>query len=334
MIIIVDAFGGDNAPLEVIKGCELAIKELKINVKLVGQKDVISKVIEKNKICKNNIEIIDAPDIITMEDSPGDVIRSKKDSSMACGLRLLANGEGDAFISAGNSGALVMGATTIVKRVHGIKRPAFAPVIPKDDGFFMLIDSGANVDCKPQMLDQFAIMGSIYMEKVMNIRNPRVGLANIGTEEHKGGELQKQAFEILKANKSINFIGNVEARDVPIGIADVVVADGFTGNTILKTYEGVAATVMSKIKGVFNKSLKNRLAASLVYSDMKEMKKAMDYNEYGGAPVMGIRAPVFKAHGSSNANTFKNAIKLVVKYVNGDVVSAISSSLEKANDED
>lgn len=334
MIIIVDAFGGDNAPVEIIRGCELAVKEYGINIKLVGKKDVINKAIEENNICKNNMEIVDAPDVITMDDKPGDIIRSKKDSSMALGLRLLANGEGDAFVSAGNSGALVMGATTIVKRIKGVKRPAFAPIIPKEEGFFMLIDCGANVDCKPQMLKQFAIMGSIYMEKVMKIKKPRVGLANIGTEEHKGGDLQKQAFTILKESDNINFIGNIEARDIPVDAADVVVSDGFTGNIILKTYEGVASTLMKKIKEVFSKNIRTKLAASIVYSDLKNMKKELDYNEYGGAPVIGIRAPVFKAHGSSNANTFKNAIKLLISYVNENVVSEISSNLEQPSDED
>lgn len=334
MIIIVDAFGGDNAPVEIIRGCELAVKEYGINIKLVGKKDVINKAIEENNICKNNMEIVDAPDVITMDDKPGDIIRSKKDSSMALGLRLLANGEGDAFVSAGNSGALVMGATTIVKRIKGVKRPAFAPIVPKEEGFFMLIDCGANVDCKPQMLKQFAIMGSIYMEKVMKIKKPRVGLANIGTEEHKGGDLQKQAFTILKESDNINFIGNIEARDIPVDAADVVVSDGFTGNIILKTYEGVASTLMKKIKEVFSKNIRTKLAASIVYSDLKNMKKELDYNEYGGAPVIGIRAPVFKAHGSSNANTFKNAIKLLISYVNENVVSEISSNLEQPSDED
>lgn len=334
MIIIVDAFGGDNAPVEIIKGCELAVKEYEINIKLVGKKSIINKVIEENNICKNNIEIVDAPDVIDMDDKPGDIIRSKKDSSMALGLRMLANGEGDAFVSAGNSGALVMGATTIVKRIKGVKRPAFAPIIPKEDGFFMLIDCGANVDCKPNMLKQFAVMGSIYMEKVMKIKKPRVGLANVGTEENKGGDLQKQAFTILKESNNINFIGNIEARDIPVDAADVVVTDGFTGNIILKTYEGVASTLMKKIKEVFSKNIRTKLAASIVYSDFKKMKKELDYNEYGGAPVIGIRAPVFKAHGSSNADTFKNAIKLLISYVDENVVSEISSNLEQPADED
>ena len=334
MIIIVDAFGGDNAPVEIIKGCELAVKEYEINIKLVGKKSIINKVIEENNICKNNIEIVDAPDVINMDDKPGDIIRSKKDSSMALGLRMLANGEGDAFVSAGNSGALVMGATTIVKRIKGVKRPAFAPIIPKEDGFFMLIDCGANVDCKPNMLKQFAVMGSIYMEKVMKIKKPRVGLANVGTEENKGGDLQKQAFTILKESNNINFIGNIEARDIPVDAADVVVTDGFTGNIILKTYEGVASTLMKKIKEIFSKNIRTKLAASIVYSDFKKMKKELDYNEYGGAPVIGIRAPVFKAHGSSNADTFKNAIKLLISYVDENVVSEISSNLEQPADED
>ena len=333
MVIIVDAFGGDNAPLEIIKGCELAVKEFSVDIKLVGQEATIRKVIMENKICDNNIQIVDAPDIITMKDNPGDIIRSKKDSSMACGLRLLANGDGDAFVSAGNSGALVMGSTTIVKRIHKIKRPAFAPVIPQSEGFFMLIDCGANVECKPQMLEQFAVMGSIYMEKVMKIKSPRVGLANVGTEDHKGGALQKDAFALLKNNNNINFVGNIETRDIPNDVADVVVSDGFTGNIILKTYEGVASTIINMLKGMFKKNIKTKLAAAMVYSDMKDMKKTLDYNEYGGAPIIGLKAPVFKAHGSSNANTFKNAIKLLIEYVNGNVVSEISTALKNMDPE-
>lgn len=330
MKIIVDAFGGDNAPLEIIKGCALAVDEYGFNIVLVGPKDKIEDVANKNKISLKNMEIVNTNEIITMEDSADTVIKTKKESSMAIGLKLLSKGEGDAFISAGNSGALVVGATLLVKRIKGIKRCAFAPILPKDDGFFMLIDSGANVECRPEMLYQFGVMGSIYMDKVMGINKPRIGLANVGTEEHKGSELQQNTFKLLQ-NSNLNFIGNIEARDIPIDAADVVVSDGFTGNIILKMYEGVALTLLNKIKVLFNKNLKTKLAASLVLSDMKELKKQIDYNEFGGAPIIGISKPVFKAHGSAKAKTFKNALKLTASYVENNVISEISTELKNNN---
>lgn len=330
MKIIVDTFGGDNAPLEIIKGCALAVDEYGFNIVLVGPKDKIEDVANKNKISLKNMEIVNANEIITMEDSADTVIKTKKESSMAIGLKLLSKGEGDAFISAGNSGALVVGATLLVKRIKGIKRCAFAPILPKDDGFFMLIDSGANVECRPEMLYQFGVMGSIYMDKVMGINKPRIGLANVGTEEHKGSELQQNTFKLLQ-DSNLNFIGNIEARDIPIDAADVVVSDGFTGNIILKMYEGVALTLLNKIKGLFNKNLKTKLAASLVLSDMKELKKQIDYNEFGGAPIIGISKPVFKAHGSAKAKTFKSALKLTASYVENNVISEISTELKNNN---
>lgn len=330
MKIIVDAFGGDNAPLEIIKGCALAVDEYGFNIVLVGPKGKIEDVANKNKISLKNMEIVNADEIITMEDSADTVIKTKKESSMAIGLKLLSKGEGDAFISAGNSGALVVGATLLVKRIKGIKRCAFAPILPKDDGFFMLIDSGANVECRPEMLYQFGVMGSIYMDKVMGINKPRIGLANVGTEEHKGSELQQNTFKLLQ-DSNLNFIGNIEARDIPIDAADVVVSDGFTGNIILKMYEGVALTLLNKIKGLFNKNLKTKLSAFLVLSDMKELKKQIDYNEFGGAPIIGISKPVFKAHGSAKAKTFKNALKLTASYVENNVISEISTELKNNN---
>ena len=327
MKIIVDAFGGDNAPLEIIKGCAEATKELDIDIMLTGSEAEIRRVAQENQISLDRIEIADAPDVITMEDAAGDIMKAKSNSSMAVGLKKLAAGEGDAFLSAGNSGALVVGATMIVKRIKGVKRVAFAPVMPKDKGFFMLIDSGANVDCKPEMLRQFGVMASIYVEKVMGVKNPRVGLANVGVEEHKGGELQHAAFALLK-DSPVNFIGNIEARDIPYDAADVIVADGFTGNCILKLYEGVAMLMMGKIKEIFKKSAKNMIAASLIMKDLKGLKKEMDYNEYGGAPIMGAAKPVFKAHGSSKAKTIKSALRLTKAYVEGNVVQEIADSIQ------
>ena len=331
MKIIVDAFGGDNAPLEVIKGSRMAVDELGYEIVLVGNEKIIKDEAEKNNISLSGITIVHAPDVISMDDEPMDVMKSKSNSSMSKGLQLLALGEGDAFVSAGNSGDLAVGATLKVKRIKGIKRCAFAPVIPKDKGFFMLIDSGANVECRPEMLRQFAVMGYIYMKNVMVVENPRVGLANVGTEKTKGDELRYETFNLLQETKNINFIGNIEARDIPGDIADVVVADGFTGNIILKLYEGMAKSVFGKIKDIFKKNFKGKLAASLIMPELKELKKSMDYSEHGGAPLMGISKPVFKAHGSSDAKTFKSAIRLAGEYVKRNVVGLISKSLEEYN---
>lgn len=328
MKIIVDAFGGDNAPLEILKGCADAVAEYGINILLVGSKRKIEKIANENKILLYHMEIYDVEDVITNEDDPSDIMKNKNECTMAQGLKLLAQEKGDAFISAGNSGALVMGATFIIKRIKGIKRCAFAPIIPKNNGFFMLIDCGANVECRPEMLKQFGVMGSIYMNKVMKIKNPRVGLVNVGTEEHKGGDFQHEAYKKLKESK-LNFVGNIEARDVPMDAAEVVVTDGFTGNIILKLFEGVALTLMGKIKEVLNSNLKTKIAGLMILPEMKNLKKQIDYNEFGGAPIIGLTKPVFKAHGNSNAKTFKNAIRLTIDYVNGKVVDEIKSVLER-----
>lgn len=326
MKIIVDAFGGDNAPLEILKGCEAAVKSLDIDIILTGREDEIRKVAEENQISLERMEIVDAPEVLTMEDHAGAIMKEKQDCSMAEGLRLVAQGKGDAFVSAGNSGALVVGATMIVKRIKGIKRVAFAPMVPNSNGFFMLIDGGANVDCRPEMLLQFGIMGSIYLEKVIGVEKPRIGLANVGTEDHKGGELQRQAFAMLKESQ-LNFIGNIEARDISNDGADVVVADGFTGNIILKMFEGAVAMVMGKFKEVFTKNTKNKMATAILLKDMTELKKTMDYNEYGGAPVMGASKPVFKVHGSAKARTLESALRLTKAYVEKNVTEEISRAI-------
>ncbi len=328
MKIIVDAFGGDNAPVEILRGCAAAVAEYGINILLVGSKEKIEKAANENNILLYHMDIEDTPDVITMEDDPSEIVKSKNNSSMAMGLKLLSEGKADAFISAGNSGALVMGATFIVKRIKGIKRCAFAPVIPKEKGCFMLIDSGANVECRPEMLQQFGIMGSIYMSRVMGVGKPRVGLVNVGVEEHKGGQFQRDVYEKLK-NSNLNFVGNVEAREVPIDAADVIVTDGFTGNVMLKLYEGVATVLMGKIKNVLTQNIKNKIAAAMILPEMRALKAEIDYNEYGGAPIMGLQKPVFKAHGNSSARTFKNAIRLTIDYVNGNVAEEISKALSE-----
>lgn len=326
MKIIVDAFGGDNAPLEILKGCELAVQQLGIEVLLTGREDTIRKVADDNGISLEHMEIMDCPDVMEMNEAGTEIMRSGKNSSMAVGLQKLAAGDGDAFITAGNSGAVTVGATFLVKRIKGVKRIAFAPVMPDANGSFMLIDGGANVDCKPEMLYQFGIMGSIYMKKVMHIENPRVGLLNVGTEEHKGGDLQHEAFALLK-NSSLNFTGNAEARDVPNGIVDVLVADGFSGNVLLKTFEGTAIMLLHKFKEIFTKSGKNKLAAAMLLKDIGGLKKTMNYKEYGGAPLLGCTKPVFKSHGNADAKTFYNALRLTKSYVEGNVAEEIAGSI-------
>ncbi|MBQ6153145.1 MAG: phosphate acyltransferase PlsX [Ruminococcus sp.] len=327
MKIIVDAFGGDNAPLEIIKGAVDAKNEYGVDIILTGDETIIKKVASENNIDITGIEIAHAPDVFSQNED-GTKIREKRfaETSMAKGLRMVAQGEGDAFVSAGNSGALGAGAALLVKRIKGIKRVAFAPVMPNSNGYFMLLDSGINKELRPQALQQFALMGSIYMNKVMGFESPRVGLVNIGTEEHKGRELEQEAYQLLKETP-INFIGNVEARDIPLDGCDVAVCDGYTGNMILKTYEGVAMALLSKVKGLFTKNVKTKLAAALVLKEMKELKKSVDYNEVGGAPVLGCCKPVFKAHGTAKAKTIKNAIRVTKDYVENHVIESITQAL-------
>ena len=327
MKIIVDAFGGDNAPLEIIKGCAESVAKFGVDIILTGKESEIREVAAQNNISLDRIEIEDCGEVITMHDSAESVVKTKKDSSMAVGFRLLAQGKGDAFLSAGNSGALCVGATLLIKRIKGIKRPAFAPVLPSVTGCLMLLDGGANVDCRPEMLRQFAVMASVYMEKVMKVDNPRIGLANVGTEEHKGTELYRETYGILKESR-LNFIGNIEGRDVPTGKCDVVVCDGFTGNMILKTYEGVASVLMKEIKNIFTGSAKGKMAAALVMKDLKAMKTRFDYNTYGGAPILGASKPVFKVHGDAKAVTLVNAIGLCIDYVEANAIDIISASLK------
>ncbi len=333
MKVLVDAFGGDNAPLEIIKGCILCLKQYEgLSIGLVGNRELIEQCAKEHDLSLDEMQVFDAPDRISMEDEAGEIMKSKKNSSMAVGLQLLAKGEGDAFLSAGNSGALIMGATLIVKRIKGVKRPAFAPVMPSSGGPVLLIDSGANIDVRPDMLQQFGVMGSVYMENVLHIQNPRVALANVGTEDHKGGELQHEAFRLLK-NSGLNFIGNMEARDFPAGACDVIVADGFTGNIIIKMYEGVAKELMKKIKEMFMKNAKTKLAALMIKKDIYELKQYFDYNQYGAAPVMGSAKPVLKTHGSAKAETIVTSMRSVIDFINSDVTGKIADRLAKLKEE-
>lgn len=252
MKIIADAFGGDHAPLEILKGCEMAVRELGVTILLTGDEAKIRDCAQENGISLDRMEILHAPDVMGMEDAPTSIAKEKGDTSMAVGLKALAEGRGDAFVSAGSTGALVVGATLIVKRIRGVRRAAIASVLPSNKAPFLLMDCGANVECTAQMLDQFGAMGSFYMQKVLGVERPRVGLANIGTEKTKGGPLQLEAYELMETS-DYHFIGNVEARDVPFGACDVLVADGFTGNMLLKMYEGVAGAMMVNIKAIFKK---------------------------------------------------------------------------------
>lgn len=331
MTIIVDGFGGDNAPLEIIKGCAMAVEKFDdIEIVLTGDEKKINEIASNEGISMERIDVVHAPDVIEMSDHPTELMKTKKGSSMAVGLSMLAEGRGDAMISAGSTGAMLTGATLIVKRIKGVKRPALAPVMPNADGKFMLIDCGANADCRPEMLVQFAHMGSVYMKNVLGVENPRVGLANIGTEETKGDELRKATYELLKNEPNINFIGNFETRDIAEGGVDVLVADGFTGNIILKTYEGVATMLSGKFKGVFKKNIINKLGAAVMLKDLNEIKRSMDHNEYGGAPFLGVRKPVFKAHGSSKAITICNAIRLTREFVSSNVIGKIAEDISES----
>ena len=332
MKIIVDAFGGDNAPLEILKGCRSAADDFKVEIILVGDEEKIYSCANQNGIKLDGMEILDAPDVMLMTDSPSEVLKSKKNSSIAVGLQALADGKGDAFVSAGSTGALVMGATFLVKRIKGVKRPAIGSVLPSNDKPFLLLDCGANADCTAEHLKQFAQMGSIYMEKFVKCKSPRVALANIGTEDSKGDRLRHEAFSLLKDCSDINFIGNVETRDVPYGCCDVLVADGFTGNIILKLYEGVAGAMMDNIKSIFKKSSITMLAAMMVKGGLLGLKMRMDYSEFGGAPLLGVNGVVIKAHGSSDAKALRNAIRQAKTCAEMDVVGTIARSVEKDSD--
>lgn len=327
MNIIVDAFGGDNAPLEVIKGAADAVAKLDVDVTLTGNESIIKKTAEENGISLDRISIIHTESVIDIHEEPTEVIKGKSDCSMAVGLKALAEGKGDAFVSAGSTGALVVGATFIAKRLKGIKRAALAPILPTANGHVILMDGGANVDCRPEMLLQFGIMGSCYMERVMGLKSPKVGLLNVGAEDTKGREMDIEAYKLLK-DAPLDFYGNLEARELPFGVCQVAVSDGFTGNIALKLYEGMGSFFAGELKGMLTSGLSGKLAALMIMPKVKAFKKKLDYTEVGGAVLMGISKPVIKAHGSSNAKAFYNAIRQAKNCVDGKVIDAISQSLE------
>lgn len=327
MRIILDGMGGDNAPASVVEGAVLASKEIQHKIVIVGQEDLISAELKKYKFDKEKIEIINATEVISNDDAPVRAVRSKKDSSIVKGINMVKDGEGDIFISAGSTGALLAGGLFILGRIQGIDRPALASVYPIVGGIpSLLVDAGANADCKPINLLEFGIMGNIYMEKVIGRKNPRVGLVNIGTEAAKGSTLTKAAYDLLEQS-DMNFVGNVEARDVPKGACDVIVADGFTGNVVLKLTEGMAWNILQVIKRKFTEGAKAKMGAALLIDKIKELKQEFDYSEYGGAPILGVKGPIVKMHGSSSANAVKNTIIKGIPYVEEKVVETIQNSV-------
>ncbi|WP_227395564.1 phosphate acyltransferase PlsX [Jeotgalibacillus aurantiacus] len=328
MIIAVDAMGGDHAPKEIVHGVMKAVQEdVTLTVKLYGNE----KQINEHLTPSSQIEVIHTEEKILSTDEPVRAVRRKKNASMVLMAQAVKDGEADACVSAGNTGALMASGLFVVGRIKGIDRPALSPTLPTLDGQgFVMLDLGANADAKPEHLLQYAVMGSIYAEQVRNISRPTVGLLNIGTEEGKGNELTKQAYDLLQQS-GLNFIGNVESRDLLNGVADVVVTDGFTGNMVLKTIEGTAQALFGMIKDTFTSSVKNKLAAGLVKNDMRQLKNKMDYTEYGGAGLFGLNAPVVKAHGSSNANALYNAIKQANTMAKHDVCGKISDSISLAD---
>ena len=307
--VAVDAMGGDNAPAEIVKGAVEAINEDKrVKVFLVGRESVIREELRKHTYDASQLEIVHAEEVIETAEPPVMAIRKKKDSSIVKSMYMVKDGVCDAFVSAGSTGAVLVGGQVIVGRIKGVERPPLAPLIPTENGVCLLLDCGANVDARPSHLLQFAKMGSIYMESVIGIKNPRVGIVNIGAEEEKGNALVKETYPLLKNCPGINFIGSVEARDIPAGAADVVVCEAFVGNVILKLYEGVGATLIKKVKSGMMASLRSKLGALLVKHELKKTLKTFDTEEYGGAPLLGLNGLVVKTHGSSKAVEIKNSI--------------------------
>lgn len=326
MKIAVDAFGGDNAPDEVIKGAVEAVEMYGANIVLTGDENKIHERFKALGLSEKGIEVVDADGVIEIEDNPLDIRKAKKNCSMGKAFQLVVNGEADAFVSAGSTAAIVVGGTMITGRLKGVKRPSLTPLIPGSEGTYLLTDGGANSECRPEMLLQFGIMGSIYMEKVMGVKNPRVGLLNIGTEEEKGRELEHEAHQLLKAS-NLNFVGNVEAREVPLGAVDVIVTDGFTGNIFLKTVEGMGKFMKKALKETIFGGGLSKVGALFCMKGIKSVTKKMDYRETGGSPLLGSAKPVFKAHGSSDATAFRNAIRAAMEFTEKNVNAEIEAAL-------
>jgi len=329
MRVVIDAYGGDNGPLEIVKGAALASNEYKVDITLTGNEAEIKKIIDENNLkFSGDLKIIHTEDVISMHDDPTSLLKAHKESSMALAFKELSEDRADAFVSAGSTGAVVVGGTLVVKRIKGVKRPALAGLIPSPKGHYMLMDMGANAECRPEMLQQFGVMASVYLKCVEGIENPTVGLLNIGAEDTKGGELQKEAYKLL-SEAPINFIGNVESREMPKGECDAVITDGFTGNIALKLIEGTASTLFKLIKEVLYKSIFNKIAALIIKKDLYSVKNLMDSSEVGGAPLLGVKKTVIKAHGSSDAKAIKNAVKQAIAFTENGVIEKISADLAK-----
>lgn len=333
MKIIVDAMGGDNAPLEIVRGALDANQNHGVEIILVGRTAEVLKAVEAcgQKSLPAGVEIKDAKEVVEIADDPAMAFKQKPDSSLTVGLNLLKDGAGDAFVSAGSTGALLSGATLVVKRIRGIRRAAMGPQIPTAGGRAVLCDCGANAECTPEYLLQFAYLGSYYAQRVMGIEKPRVGLLNIGAEEEKGDTLRHETYALLKeAGEAgrIHFIGNVEANEAMMGTADVIVTDGFTGNVMLKTMEGVGKFLLKSLKEMFLSSTKTKLAAGLVKGDLGQMKKLLDPSEVGGTPFLGIQKPVIKAHGGSNARAIENAVLRAKEYAESGFIADIQANIE------
>ena len=324
IIVALDAMGGDNAPVQIVKGAVDAVKESdRVIVKLVGPEDIVNAQLAKYSYNKERIEVINATEVIETAEPPVHAIRRKKDSSLVVALNLVKKGEADAFVSAGSTGAVLVGAQLIVGRVKGIDRPPLAPVIPTAKGPALLVDCGANVDARADHLVKFARMGSIYMENVMGIKNPRVALVNVGAEEEKGNALVKETMPLLRECKDINFTGSIESREIPAGGADVIVCDAFVGNCILKMFEGVGMTLVGELKASMMSSFRGKLGGLLVKPAMKKVLKKYDASEYGGAPMIGLNGLVIKSHGSSDAKEIKNSIFQCISFVDADITGKI-----------
>ena len=331
--VAVDAMGGDYAPGEMVAGAVEAVNAKPgIQVFLVGQEQAVVSELSKHTYNKDQIQVVNATEVIATEEPPVNAIRKKKDSSIVVGLNLVKQGEADALVSAGSSGAILVGGQVIVGRNKGVERPPLAPLIPTEKGVSLLIDCGANVDARASHLAQFAQMGSIYMEHVMGIKNPRVAIVNIGAEEEKGNALVKETFPLLKECKGINFIGSIEAREIPHGGADVIVCEAFVGNVILKLYEGVGATLISMVKGGMMSTLRSKIGALLVKPALRETLKSFDGSQYGGAPLLGLKGLVVKTHGNSKRTEVRNSIIQCVTFKEQDINGKIRQCLDVQNE--
>ncbi|MBR7070834.1 MAG: phosphate acyltransferase PlsX [Clostridia bacterium] len=328
MRIVVDAFGGDNAPDEIVKGALAAAEEFGVDITLTGDKNLIQKSIEKQGLkTPDSLNIVHCTDVISMHDEPTSLLKAHAESSMAVAFCELTEGRADAFVSAGSTGAIVVGGTLLVKRIKGIKRPALGGLLPTPSGGkYLLMDMGANAECRPEMLAQFGLMASVYLEKVEGVKDPKIGLLNIGTEDTKGDPLRQETYRLMQ-ELPIHFIGNVESREMPKGVCDAVITDGFTGNIALKLIEGTSMTLMKMIKEILYRSVFNKLAALVIKKDLYALKKLMDSSEVGGAPLLGVKQPVIKAHGSSDARAIRSAIGQAVRFAERNVIETISKNL-------